>query len=409
MKMWSWTVEVHSNKYRQGGPSWVLCNVFIYSDCESWRDKFHSEKRFHNVQSRVKRVATMRITCVYHFHRTFVGCAWIGIHDDASRSAVTGKRGFYVSLEILGLFKAEASGRLALHCRLQDSTLTTDTKSRRIYLKHVNQSKIQIDILALIMNYHRVNTVRGIFFKYRVFFVVVHDCRPKSTWRIRVGRESLLQWKEAFRSPVDRISPRVIHLINCSSLQDTLSSIEKRAQLASPSSSECWSTHEADTLNRLTPSKDEDHYGDCIQWMFTTSVSLRPAITIRITPRSRCQSEQLFLFGHPHSFRTSRSVFWVVLGHRHSVLFVPIPQQRMNQPQLSLIAIADTVESMLFVVSNRFHTGRSSTNARIDIVSSTRARHSGGARFSILGGLSPSRKKSEGAQPSKPHISSTEF
>ena len=34
---------------------------------------------------------------------------------------------------------------------------------------------------------------------------------------------------------------------------------------------------------------------------------------------------------------------------------------------------------------------------------------SGGARFSILGGLSPSRKKSEGAQPSKPHISSTGF
>ena len=55
-----------------------------------------------------------------------------------------------------------------------------------------------------------------------------------------VRRESLHeQSKETFGSTIGRISSRVIHLTNCSSLQDSLSSREKRARLIPPSSSEC--------------------------------------------------------------------------------------------------------------------------------------------------------------------------
>lgn len=65
-KMWLWTIVVHSNYYRQGGPrecSVYIYNVFFCFDWSTWRDKSHSGKRFHNVQSRVKLVASTRISC----------------------------------------------------------------------------------------------------------------------------------------------------------------------------------------------------------------------------------------------------------------------------------------------------------------------------------------------------------
>ena len=41
----------------------MRCNVSIYSDLVTQCDKSHTEKRFQNVQSRVKRVVATRVTC----------------------------------------------------------------------------------------------------------------------------------------------------------------------------------------------------------------------------------------------------------------------------------------------------------------------------------------------------------
>ena len=43
MKIWLWTIEVHSNYAKQWGPLRVCWSIFIYSDRVTWGDKSHTE------------------------------------------------------------------------------------------------------------------------------------------------------------------------------------------------------------------------------------------------------------------------------------------------------------------------------------------------------------------------------